>query len=128
MAESLIKGNRIKLGGRARQSPFFFLFIYFSFHFHLLFFSSSPISLSPHHPILPELRDKRGEREREAIIDSDVRCECCGRSLTEKMGGATISFFSFFFFFFVCQDSTQHSIFFYPSDLEQELLQKEFRT
>ena len=94
MAESLIKGNRIKLGGRARQSPFFFLFIYFSFHFHLLFFSSYPISLSPHHPILPELRDKRGEREREAIIDSDVRCECCGRSLTEKMGGATISFFS----------------------------------
>lgn len=99
--QSLIKGNRIKLGGRARQSPFSssssFLFI-FCFSLSLSStFSSSPISLlSPLFRVERHTRERGGERREKkegekAIIDSDVGTRVClhGRSLTQKMGGAT---------------------------------------
>lgn len=89
--QSLIKGNRIKLGGRARQSPFSssssFLFI-FCFSLSLSStFSSSPISLLS----LPssELRDtqereggreerKRKERKLLLIRTLGPECACTG--------------------------------------------------
>jgi hypothetical protein len=68
--QSLIKGNRIKLGGRARQSPFSsssssFLFI-FCFSLSLSStFSSSPISLlSPLFRVERHTRERGGGREK----------------------------------------------------------------
>lgn len=99
----------------ASKSLFFFIYIFiFSFHFHLLFFFRVLLflSFSPPPSYSPGVERQEGEREREKLLlIRTFVASAGGRSLTEKMGGATISFF----FVFV-QDSTQHSIFFFPSN------------